>query len=248
MVMNIPQILQGMTSTDGKVRKRATQALRERLVAIARQSLSSTPDHERDDVVQRVFIKLWTMVEDDSYGVVSSDGYVRSMIVNGLRDHIRAEVRQRGHIDALRRVAPIPGDLQAEPLSETELARQLSEKLELLVVTVEAARSPRFKENVRRDVDQLVAMAAEHVTMDDAIAEEWATTTNSEKERKAARDRVLKRHERIRRDLGDAIERLEKRGDVSSEEAVELRGVCTLLLRCQRSEPADVSRNGSEER
>jgi DNA-directed RNA polymerase specialized sigma24 family protein len=245
MTMSIPQILQDMTSTDRKAREHAARALHVRLVAIARQSWSNTPDHEREDVVQRVAIKLWTKVEDGTYGDVMNDGYVRAMIVNGLRDHIRAEVRERGRITAFRSVTPC--FQQARQFSEAELTRQFEEKLELLVTSVEAARSPRFKENVRRDVDQLVAIAAGLTTMEDVMAEEGVTTASSEKEKRAARDRVLKRHERIRRELGDAIDRLEARGDVSREEAVELRGVCALLLRCQKRESTDVLGNGSEE-
>jgi hypothetical protein len=69
-----------------------------------------------------------------------------------------------------------------------------------------------------------------------AVIEREAGPGADDPARPRARDRILQRHSRSRRELLAAVERLAERTEVGMAEAAAMRDLVRRLLRCQRKE------------
>ena len=247
--MSAHKILQKIAATKTASRPPLYRDLLERLKVLARQSLRGAPPEEWEDTVQRVAIKLWTMIEDGTYTTIKGEGCIRTMVVNDFRSHIRRAQRRRRTRDALITANSVRGTkIQTDNLSIEEHAKQIAKDLERLVSHTMSNRRSDYREKFMRDYGQLVALAAGSTTMVQLLEKEGLTPESGESERKTVRNRVLKRHSRVRKDLNDSVDRLLTTNEITMEEAGEYRRILSVLLRCQRSQPGDVQEAESEER
>ncbi len=232
--MNVKEIFEGLA--DPARREEAAAELRAELGRIADSALASAGADERDDAVQRVALKLWTMVERGAAGKISGWGYLRRMLINSHYNAWRKDkTRRERELSAGQRVF---GEGSLAPGSPEAAAAKVREQLERLVETAVAARR-RNREDLRRVAEQIIDLEAGITTMDQVLRDEGVEHDTEPAERKRIVDRVLQRHCRARRELREAVERLEASGDLSVDEKADLLEICR-HLKCQKRSHAGV--------
>jgi hypothetical protein len=170
------------------------------------------PPRWREDVAQDVLLRL----AEDGGAIVArmkdaGDGaaetYVRRMIAARYLTLVR-RMREVGELDPGRIAAPAPAPVDQE--DEPEQGRAVVESV---------LRRLDAPAEVRRTYEEMDALAAGRVTMEQCIERELGTTPTLAAFR-TARNRLQQRHRRLRVSLLEAIEQLARDGALDAEDAL----------------------------
>jgi hypothetical protein len=239
--MSIRETLEGLA--DPTRRQDAARALLEELREIAQYALSRASETDREDAVQRVALKLWTMTTDGTIQRISGRRYVRAMLLHSFYNALRQEKIRRGHEGEAGRTPK--GQPTHEPVSPETIVSDLQRLVDQIIESAIEARTQN-QEDLRRDAAQVFALATGTTTMTEVLSGEGFCPEVTSKERKRIVDRVLKRHSRTRKELQAAVIRLEASEAIAPDEAADLREICQLFFKCQKVAPAGLSSDEEE--
>lgn len=184
-----------------------------------------------DDVVQDVLLKL---LDRDTVKRIKPGGeraYVTAMLRNRARDVLRKE-----RLRSTTRSEMIP---VAEPVHERVSAihrAELERALRTVVDDAVTTRREAWRDGLRKDIDQVIALATGEATMKTLIAQEPDASSSAT----TRANRLFKRHQRAREALTRSAERLSTGGELSSDELAVVHQVLKLLLRCQPPSASNV--------
>jgi DNA-directed RNA polymerase specialized sigma24 family protein len=149
-----------------------------------------------------------------------------------------AKCAERAAIDEHRqgrRHSRLPTDFSPEPspvLDGDE--RALIEKV---AAVARNRRAPRYRAEFDATWSQIRALAFEDADLRELLP------IDDEAQFVKARNRAYKNHERARKALQVAVGEMRKAGQLSTDDAELALGCLRVLVRCQRSEPRNVSRS-----
>jgi hypothetical protein len=207
------------------------RALVERVEGLAARVLARWPAPTREEAVQEVAFKLVRLWRRGGGPKIDADEYVATMLRNQAASLHRQEARRRAAERSLAaRAAHVPVGTAAAEVSAAGAASGVAAALQRVAASALAGRR-KLKERLEADIAELVALATQALTIDDAIRREGGGEGADPARREACRNRLHKRHERARRALRAAIDELERAGEVEPDEAGDLRALCEHLVR-----------------
>ena len=213
-------------------------AMAERFAAVA----TNAPESDREEIVAQVALRMLERERSGEPHPEHPKAYLRRAVVNLWVDICRQRTRAR---EAQESGGAAWARAQQEPAHQPEVE---GESLEDVVRwlgrakdAVLARKAPRYRPGLAQVIDEVVALAVGDLTMPEAIARAAAGPLGSEAERIRVRDRLLQRHSRARRAMLDAVDDLERLGEIDAEEASAARRSLSLLRRCHTPQTPDVS-------
>ncbi len=212
------------------------------LGALARTAATGADHDELEQLVYQVATRVLEVAQGSGFPSHVGWGYPKAMLHNVWVDQVRRDQAERTARERLKLLAPVsqPAHDASPPRAEAELWRELRARFDRLLEEALRRRRACYREDLRQGAEQLWALAVRTTTMTEVLVAEGLTDDAGDRMRKRLVNRLLKRHERVRRALVDAVAHLERDGRVDGAEADELRLVHRHLFRCQRSAPPAV--------
>jgi DNA-directed RNA polymerase specialized sigma24 family protein len=187
---------------------------------------------DAENVAQQVLSKLLTRARAGETPW-SSPGAAKAYL---------AKCAERAAIDEHRREqrhSPLPTEppLEQAPVLDGD-ERALIEKVAVVARTL---RSPRYRAEFDATWSQLSALAFEDADLRELLQADQPGVSDGEFNR--IRESAYKRHERMRKSLLAAAHEMQRTGQLSPDDAQLALASLRVLVRCQRSEPRNVSRS-----
>lgn len=210
-------------------RESAARALSELVHAFGKRLQCSKQD--REDVVQMVLERLL----DPARPVRDvQDAYVKRMLQNKLSSLFR-ERKRVATLEDPTQIADERAHLAVEHgtggANELDAERTIAAAFDELLARAISLRDARYRVALEADARQLLELATRAVDIDELIARE----TEADEPKTRVRNRLLRRHTRVREALAEALELLESEHPERGQELDLMRGICRRLVRCQRS-------------